>query len=124
MLLAVALQIKQYKAVITETNQITQGQRTFVPSVSLPTSYFPAMPSRFHYEVLKIHPIIQPRGFTDVALIGAVLGSVYQQKAYFNDLFIVLDWGVNGAVHMLCFINVVLVIYDVGSSLPGHLELS
>lgn len=119
-----ALQIKQYKAVITETNQITQGQRTFVPSVSLPTSYFPAMPSRFHYEVLKIHPIIQPRGFTDVALIGAVLGSVYQQKAYFNDLFIVLDWGVNGAVHMLCFINVVLVIYDVGSSLPGHLELS
>lgn len=53
---------------------------------------------------------MQLRGFTDVALMGAVLRSVYQRAAYFNALFIVLDWGVNVAVYMLCSINVVLVI--------------
>ena len=110
MLLAAALRVKQYKAVITETNQITQDQRSSIPSVSLPTSHFPAMPSRFHYEVLKINPIFQPRGFTDVSLMGVVLRSVYQQEAYLSALFIVLDLGVNVAVYMLCSINVVLVI--------------
>lgn len=45
-----------------------------------------------------------------MALMGAVLRSVYQQEAYFSALFIVLDRGVNVAVYMLCSVDVVLVI--------------
>lgn len=68
------------------------------------------MPSSFHYEVLKINPRIQLRRLINVALMGVVLRSVYQQEAYFNALFIVLGWEVNVAVYMLCSINMVLVI--------------
>lgn len=60
--------------------------------------------------MLKINPGIELRSFINVAVMGAVLRSVYQQEAYFNALFIVLGWEVNVAVYMLCSINIVLVI--------------